>query len=90
MHRLISHRFPIRLAAFAVLLALAALPAARADEALARREWKVDGVAREALVHAPATAASNATPVVFVFHGHGGSMGQAARSFGLHTPRPRS
>jgi polyhydroxybutyrate depolymerase len=36
--------------------------------------WTVEGVEREALVYIPASAKQNATPVVFVFHGHGGNM----------------
>ena len=55
-----------------------------------RMEWKVDGVAREALVCAPAKESSEAPPIVFGFHGHGGSMQNAARSFGLHTIWPEA
>jgi polyhydroxybutyrate depolymerase len=36
--------------------------------------WTVGGVEREALVYIPESAKLNATPVVFVFHGHGGNM----------------
>jgi len=56
-----------------------------ADNEPGRQEWMVDGVIREGLVFAPIGVESNAAPVVFVFHGHGGSMNQAARSFHLHT-----
>jgi polyhydroxybutyrate depolymerase len=62
----------------------------RAEESLERREWKVDGVSREALVHIPATAKTNAAPVVFGFHGHGGSMRNAARTFRYHTIWPEA
>ena len=48
-----------------------------AADSLARREWNVDGVVREALVYVPAKAKSEASPVVFAFHGHGGSMNNA-------------
>ncbi len=61
-----------------------------AADMLTRREWKVDGVVREALVHVPATAKTNTAPVVFAFHGHGGSMSNAARSFGYHTLWPEA
>ena len=44
----------------------------------ARREWQVDGVTREALVYVPAQAKTTAAPVVFAFHGHGGTMRHAA------------
>jgi len=60
-----------------------------ADE-LERREWTVDGVAREALVHVPAPAASNAVPVVFVFHGHGGNMRQVSRALAVHALWPEA
>ena len=40
----------------------------------------VDGLQREALVYVP-DHASGPVPVVFGFHGHGGSMRSAARSF---------
>lgn len=61
-----------------------------ADEGLARREWKVDGVLREALIHIPTTAKTNAAPVVFAFHGHGGSMRNASRMFGYHSIWPEA
>lgn len=55
-------------------------------------QWNftVDGVARTALVHAPASAKTNPTPVVFVFHGHGGSARQAASSFAMETQWPEA
>jgi polyhydroxybutyrate depolymerase len=56
----------------------------------ARRTWTVDGVAREALVHVPATAKTQPAPVVFAFHGHGGSMQNAARSFRYHAIWPEA
>lgn len=36
--------------------------------------WTVGGIEREALVYIPESAKLNLTPVVFVFHGHGGNM----------------
>jgi polyhydroxybutyrate depolymerase len=56
---------------------------ARAADAPVRREWKVDGVAREALISVPAHAATQATPVIFAFHGHGGTMRNSARAWDL-------
>jgi len=61
-----------------------------AAEAPVRREWTVDGVTREALVSAPARAKTEATPVVFAFHGHGGSMREAARGFNYHSLWPEA
>src|SRR5688572_1842385 len=62
----------------------------RAQESLARREWKIDGVTREGLIHIPATVKTNDTPVVFAFHGHGGSMRNSARTFRYHTIWPEA
>ncbi|MCC6797668.1 MAG: prolyl oligopeptidase family serine peptidase [Candidatus Hydrogenedentes bacterium] len=55
---------------------------------LQRREWQIDGVARQALLYIPKTDV--ATPVVFAFHGHGGTMGNSARTFGYHTLWPEA
>ena len=38
--------------------------------------WKVDGVERQGLVYAPEGAKTTASPVVFAFHGHGGTARQ--------------
>src|SRR5438477_4485760 len=48
---------------------------------LNRREWTVDGTSREALLYIPAAAKSTPSPVVFAFHGHGGTMRNAAVTF---------
>ena len=61
----------------------------RADT-LSSRQWTVDGVVREALVYAPPQAKANPAPVVFAFHGHGGSMNNAARMFGFHARWPEA
>ncbi len=62
------------------LAILLSLPfSARAEEL----KFTVDGVEREALIHAPATAKTAAAPVVFVFHGHGGTARNAQRSFAI-------
>lgn len=55
-----------------------------------RAEWDVDGVKREALIAAPENAKTEACPVVFAFHGHGGTMQNAARSFHIHTTWPEA
>lgn len=52
--------------------------------------WTVGGVTREALVHVPAAPAPGGAPLVFAFHGHGGSMTQASRSFPLHEKWPEA
>ena len=84
MKSILTARWPVWLA-----LALIALTA-RAAEPLAHRQWTVDGVAREALVYAPASARTNAAPLVFAFHGHGGSMQNAARQFDFHNLWPEA
>ncbi len=55
-----------------------------------RVNYTVDGVGREALIYAPPSAKTTATPVVFVFHGHGGNAAQAARSFGIYREWPEA
>lgn len=39
-----------------------------------RMQWKVGDTVREALVYIPAAARTKPVPVVFAFHGHGGTM----------------
>ncbi len=56
--------------------------AARAAD-LVEQTWTVDGVQRTALVHWPAKH-EGPVPVVFAFHGHGGSSRHASRSFPIH------
>ena len=54
------------------------------------RQWKVDGVGRDGLVYVPEKAKETATPLVFVFHGHGGTSKNAARSMDFHTHWPEA
>jgi polyhydroxybutyrate depolymerase len=72
-----------------VLLGLSAWLALGAAEPAAR-EWTVDGVVRQALVYAPTKASGGAVPVIFAFHGHGGTMGHAARTFAYQTLWPEA
>lgn len=76
----------MRIYRFALLAAVAALRLNAA--ALERQTWTVDGVTREALVSVPAKLPAGGAPLVFAFHGHGGSMKQAARSFPIHEKWP--
>ncbi len=66
---------PLRLIALATLLAWTSLPAQTL------REWTIDGVKREALLFAPASAKEKPSPLIFGFHGHGGNMRNVARSY---------
>jgi polyhydroxybutyrate depolymerase len=53
-------------------------------------EFKVDGVTREALAYIPPTAKDKPTPVVFVFHGHGGNSRNAVRTFPINREWPEA
>jgi len=55
-----------------------------------QREWTISGDRREALVHIPEKAMDEPAPLVLVFHGHGGSMRNSMRSFGLHKLWPEA
>jgi len=55
-----------------------------------RIEMKVEDVDREALIYAPESAHSTDTPVVFVFHGHGGGARQVARSITISRDWPEA
>lgn len=78
----------LRIVVSGIALSLFAASTNAADPV--RREWTVDGVKREALVATPSSAATTPSPVVFAFHGHGGNMQQAARSFRYHTLWPEA
>lgn len=54
-----------------------------------RHEWTVVGVKREGLVALPGKKTA-AAPVVFAFHGHGGTMKSAAAQFPIHTLWPEA
>jgi polyhydroxybutyrate depolymerase len=57
---------------------------------LERHTWLVNGVPREALVRVPDKIPAGGAPLVFAFHGHGGTMGHAARSFPIHEQWPEA
>ncbi len=52
--------------------------------------WTVDGVERVALVYAPAALSAKPLPLVFVFHGHGGTMRTAFQGLHIHTEWPEA
>ncbi len=58
-------------------------------QALATHTWLVAGVERTALVYRPRGRAEPA-PVVFAFHGHGGTARRAAEGFGYHRLWPEA
>jgi len=73
-----------------LLVLMFGLPVALVRGAEPLREWQisVNGVARSALIYAPPSAKSSPAPVVFVFHGHGGSSRNAERSFHMEQEWP--
>lgn len=73
-----------------VVFLFVALVSRAQAEALSYQTWQVDGTVREALVYVPAEAHQKPAPLVFVFHGHGGSMRNAALSFHLHELWPEA
>jgi polyhydroxybutyrate depolymerase len=77
--------------AITLVVALTALPLLRAADPQPRRvEWAVGADKREGLVYAPASAARSEAPVVFAFHGHGGTMRTAAERFAYHKHWPEA
>jgi polyhydroxybutyrate depolymerase len=56
----------------------------------APRTWDVDGVKREALVFAPSKKSEAKLPLVFDFHGHGGTAAHAARTHHIHETWPEA
>lgn len=52
--------------------------------------FQVDGASRDALIYIPASAKASPTPVVFVFHGHGGNSANAQRAFPMHRAWPEA
>ncbi len=75
---------------FLCLVALLHATTACAADTFNRHQWTVGGITREALVYVPSRAHTNPTPIMFAFHGHGGSMRNAARTFSLHTRWPEA
>ena len=55
-----------------------------------KRDWTVDAVQREALVFAATRPTKDGSPVVFAFHGHGGTMRHAAATFAYQKHWPEA
>src|SRR5271170_6263017 len=70
------------LTATVLLLALTQDPTART--------WDVDGVKREALVYAALKKTEGKVPLVFDFHGHGGTAKHAAQTHHFHETWPEA
>ncbi|MGC3967629.1 MAG: dienelactone hydrolase family protein [Pirellulales bacterium] len=54
------------------------------------RTWQIDGVAREAQVYVPDGADKKAAPLVFVWHGHGGTAQAMVRRYQLEKIWPEA
>ncbi|MDB5321651.1 MAG: hypothetical protein JWN40_3282 [Phycisphaerales bacterium] len=54
------------------------------------KQWNIEGTPRKALLYLPPTATKTEAPLIFAFHGHGGTMQSAARTFAYHTLWPES
>lgn len=63
---------------------------AQMPEGVSRLEITVEGVARSGFVYAPAKAKEVTSPVVFVWHGHGGTAASAGRSFEMRKHWPEA
>lgn len=61
-----------------------------AEAPLNRQQITVDGVTREYLIYAPEKAKTEASPLIFGWHGHGGNMANSARSYHFHTLWPEA
>jgi polyhydroxybutyrate depolymerase len=72
-----------------MFLILSALIFAQTPEPAART-WDVDGVRREAFVYAPTKKTDGKLPLVFDFHGHGGTAKNAARVHHIHETWPEA
>lgn len=82
-----NHTWISTIAVFGLLLSMSALALGQAKT----EGFTVDGVERQALVFSNSTPAATAgAPVVFVFHGHGGTAQYAARRFRIHELWPEA
>ena len=58
---------------------------------LKRQEWTIAGVKRSGFIAAPAKAAAGLpTPLVLVFHGHGGTAANMSRALPIHKKWPEA
>ncbi len=73
-------------------LFLFAIALIAADDGPVLKKWTVGGQEREALVVAPTKTIDEAAghPVIFAFHGHGGSMRNTHRAWALHKLWPEA
>ncbi|MCB1276650.1 hypothetical protein [Prosthecobacter sp.] len=82
-------RFSFALLA-ALVIPLACHAQVQLPEGFHKLDLTVDGVARGGFVYAPTAAKEKPTPVVFVFHGHGGNAMQIGRSIPMYKLWPEA
>lgn len=81
----------LRFVLVCLLVSVGRLAYSAPAEDLKSVEFTVDGVVRTALVHVPSDVpASGSVPLVFVFHGHGGTSLNAANTFGIQRLWPQA
>lgn len=73
-----------------LVLTAASLTVLAAEPELKERTWTVEGTERTALVWVPTAALKMDSPVIFAFHGHGGTARHAARTFAYQTHWPEA
>lgn len=61
-----------------------------ADPVPMHREWEIEGEVREAILYVPDKFDIEMMPVVFVFHGHGGTARNVARTFNIQEHWPEA
>ena len=89
MHTLLR-TFALALLGFVTPLHSLTAKEAETPPGFARWEVEVEGAARTAFIYAPSAAKTSPTPVVFAFHGHGGTAQGAVRSFGVNREWPEA
>ncbi len=71
-----------------ILLALTSALHAQSSSSLLEMKWNVNAEERTGLVHLPVLDKGLQAPLVFVWHGHGGTSQGAARQFRIHQHWP--
>lgn len=66
------------------------LSSVKNDNGTTTMRWMVGDTLREAMVYIPQTAKSKPTPVIFIFHGHGGNMLNMYKSRGFNKLWPEA
>lgn len=55
-----------------------------------QKEWLVDTISRKALIYLPQTALTSSTPLIFAFHGRGGTMELSKERYAFHERWPEA